>query len=86
VFDQLRNFSQAQMILKKEVVYMWEKFYYFKTKHMSLPKKRGQYGSKRPKKYSKTSEIPPVKPLFVVCARPMRDVFEAGGITCKKVN
>jgi len=38
---------------------MSEKFHYFNTKHMSLPKKRGWYGTKRHEKYTETSEIPP---------------------------
>jgi len=36
------------------------KLYYFHTKHMPLPKKRGWCGSKRHGKYTKTSAIPPV--------------------------
>jgi len=39
---------------------MKEKIYYFKTKHIPLPKKRRYYGSKRHTKYTKTPDIPPV--------------------------
>ena len=41
---------------KKESCCMSKKFYYFKTKHISLPK----YASSTVAKDTKTSEIPPV--------------------------
>jgi len=56
---------------------MLENFYYFKTKHMSLPKKRGQHGSKRHEKYSKTCEIPPL--AFI------GGLYKTHSVMCSKV-
>ena len=44
---------------------------------MSLPKKRVWYGSKRNKKYTKTSEIPPV--AFIV------GLYKTQSVMCSKL-
>jgi len=80
VFEQLRNCSQAQLILKKTVAACWKNFIFSKPKTCPCPKHTGSTVANH------TKNTPNVRNSFSCrywCSvqDPCRDVFEAGGST-----
>ena len=85
MFERPRNYSQAQLILKKKVV-ACRKILFFQNQTHVPPQKTRVVRFQTARKILENIRNSASNLYWWSVQDPYRDVFEAGGSTCKKVS